>query len=354
MRNNIRIIALLLSLTAWLDCFSADRWTTEKANQWYNSQPWLVGCDYIPATAINQIEMWSAKSFDTTQIAKELTWAEDLGFNTLRVFLSSVVWQHDGAAMKGRIDRFLTLCSNHGIRPILVFFDDCWNPESHYGVQPKPQPGIHNSGWVQDPAVSLRSDTAALYPFLRSYMNDIMRSFGNDSRILMWDLYNEPGNKKKGNVSLPLMIKVFEWAREIAPSQPITIGVWNKDLGDYNRYCLDHSDIITYHCYGTPEIQQRAIDTLSIYGRPLICTEYMARPKGCTFQNTLPLLKENHVGALNWGFVAGKTNTIFTWRKPEPDMSEPVLWFHDIYRQNGSAFDEKEVSLIKELTGIEQ
>ena len=94
-----------------------------------------------------------------------------------------------------------------------------------------------------------------------------------------------------------------------------------------------------------------AIDTLKAYGRPVICTEYMARTKGCTFQKVMPILKENNVAAISWGFVAGKTNTIFAWDTPLPEVAEPELWFHDIFRQDGTAFSDEEVAFIKEMTG---
>lgn len=344
------ILITFIFLQTAIDCSARNgcQWTKEKAVQWYNSQSWIVGCNYIPSTAINQIEMWSANTYDSSQIDKELTWAEDLGFNSLRVFLSSVVWTHDAKGLKRRMDNFLDICSKHHIRPIFVFFDDCWNGKSAYGPQPAPKPGIHNSGWVQDPSVGLRADTSSLYPRLRAYVRDILKTFRHDKRILMWDLYNEPGNSRHGEKTLPGLRKVFEWARGINPSQPLSAGVWNNDV-KINRFILTHSDVVTFHCYADSAFLQHAIDTLRQYGRPLICTEYMARPKS-TFQKNMPVLKRNYVGAINWGFVSGKTNTIFAWNKPMPGVKEPLVWFHDIFRQDGTPFDPQEIRYIKILT----
>ena len=195
-----------------------DRWSEEKIQKWYDDQDWLIGCNYIPATAINQIEMWSADTFNPKQIDKELSWAHDLGFNTLRVFLSSVVWKNDAKGMKKRMDEFLNICKKYSIRPMFVFFDDCWNAESAYGKQPELKPGVHNSGWVQDPSCSLRKDTLTLYPFLQEYVKDIIRTYAHDDRILMWDLYNEPGNSKHEETSLSLLTNVFRWVRDCKPS----------------------------------------------------------------------------------------------------------------------------------------
>jgi hypothetical protein len=329
---------------------AADRWSEKKANAWYAQQPWMAGCDYIPATAVNQIEMWQAATFDAPQIDKELTWAQDLGFKTLRVFLSSVVWQNDAAGLKQRIDTFLKLCDKHGIRPMFVFFDDCWAPESHYGQQPAPRPGVHNSGWVQDPSVSLRADTARLFPMLHKYVKDIISTFGKDKRVLLWDLYNEPGNSGHNLETLPLLKHVFKWARQCNPTQPLTAGIWYMDCPALNAYQLNHSDVISYHNYSDEANHATEISYLKMLNRPLVCTEYMARRQNSLFQNIMPMLKKEKVVAINWGFVAGKTNTIFAWGTPLPDVKEPPIWFHDIYRQDGTPFDPKEVELIKSLT----
>lgn len=356
-----KVYLLLLSMLCFLNvnivdaqsCCSgksACRWSEAKVNQWYAEQPWMSGCDYIPATAINQIEMWSKSTFDAKQIDKELSWAEGLGFNTMRVFLSSVVWENDPQGMKERMNKFLNICDSHGIRPLFVFFDDCWNKESHYGKQPDPKPGIHNSGWLQDPSYSLRQDTTKLFPVLKKYVQDIINTFGSDKRILMWDLYNEPSNSKYGCLSLPLLKKVFEWARQCSPSQPITAGIWYFGCQELNAFQLNNSDVISYHCYADEKEHAQMIKYLQMLNRPLVCTEYMARKKNSRFDNIMPLLKKNKVVAINWGFVSGKTNTIFAWDTPLPDGKEPKLWFHDIYRQDGTPFSQKEIDCIKSLT----
>lgn len=329
------------------------RWTEAQANAWYAKLPWLSGCDYIPATAINQIEMWSKKTYDPRQIDKELGWAEGLGFNTMRVFLSSVVYQHDPDGLKARMNDFLSICQRHGIKPLFVFFDDCWNAESAYGKQPAPKTGIHNSGWVRDPSVSLRGDTVKLYAALSKYVTDIISTFAQDDRILLWDLYNEPGNSKHGVSSLPLLRKVFEWARSARPSQPLTSGIWkwSREFAPLNALQLNESDVISYHDYGTPEHHANTIRYLQMLNRPLVCTEYMARTKGSLFKDIMPLLKDNKVVAINWGFVAGKTNTMYAWDTPMPDGKEPKVWFHDIYRTDGTPYSQEEIDLIKRLHG---
>ena len=331
----------------------AQRWSEEKANEWYAQLPWLAGADYINADAINQIEMWSADTYNHDQIDKELGMAEGIGFNTLRVYLSSVVYDTDPEGLKQRTDDFLGICQSHGIKPLFCIFDDCWNPESSYGKQPDPKPGIHNSGWVQDPSVSLRADTVSLYPKMEKYVKALLTTFANDERILLWDLWNEPGNQGHGVETLPMLKRVFEWAREVNPSQPLTSGIWCWDdsFAPLNAYQLENSDVISYHNYNPLDDHEQTVKYLKMMNRPLVCTEYMARRNKSFFQTIMPMLKANKIVAINWGFVAGKTNTIFAWSEPRPDVAEPELWFHDIFRQDGTPFSQEEVDSIMSLTG---
>jgi hypothetical protein len=331
---------------------ASERWTTEQANSWTTGKPWFRGCNFIPSSAVNQLEMWQKDSFDPKTIDRELGWAESIGMNCMRVFLHHVAWQVDQKGFKKRMNTYLSIARKHGIYTIFVFFDDCWNPTYHAGKQPDPKPGVHNSGWIRDPG-DLLYTSDSLLPVLENYVKDVLTTFKDDKRILMWDLYNEPGNSGYGNKSMPLLQDVFTWAREINPSQPVTSGVWNIWLTDLNRFQVGNSDIISYHNYGDEKDHQGCIDTLQELQRPMICTEYMARRNNSLFQNIMPILKEQHIGAINWGLVEGKTNTKYAWDQPIPDGSEPKLWFHEIFRKDGTPYKQEEVDLIKELTGKE-
>jgi len=326
-------------------------WTAEKANNWYNEHKWLTGANYIPATAINQLEMWQADTFDPVTIDKELGWAQSIGFNTLRVFLHSLAWKQDSGGFKKRMDHFLSIADKHHIQPLFVFFDDCWNKEPKQGKQPAPKTGIHNSGWMQDPGQPASADTSN-FPGLEKYVKDVLASFAHDKRILLWDLYNEPGNSGKGDSTIPLLKKVFEWARSVNPDQPVTAGLWDWNLSNLNALQVSNSDIITYHNYDELPQHQRVVLILKSIGKPLICTEYMARTRNSRFATILPMLKKENVGAINWGFVDGKTNTIYAWDTPLADGSQPIEWFHDIFKKDGTPYREDEVNLIKKLNGI--
>ena len=325
------------------------RWTEQKANKWAKDKPWLRGANFTPSSAINQLEMWQADTFDPTTIDRELGWAEDIGFNCMRVYLHHVAWEVDKQGFKERIDRYLEIADSHGIVTIFVFMDDCWNPTYKSGIQPEPKPGVHNSGWIRDPG-DLLFESETLLSELKTYVQDILTTFKNDKRIVLWDLYNEPGNSGYKNRSLPLLKNIFEWAREVNPSQPLSVGVWATSLRELTKFQLEHSDIITYHNYSNTKSHQKMIDELKKYNRPMICTEYMARKHNSLFENIMPILKEQNIGAINWGLVSGKTNTIYAWDEKVPDGSEPKLWFHDIFRRDGSPYDLKEIKTIKKLT----
>jgi Cellulase (glycosyl hydrolase family 5) len=326
-------------------------WSVEHANHWYAVQGWLRGCDFIPSTAINQLEMWQAETFDTATISRELGYAQSIGLNCMRVFLHHLAWQQDPAGFKNRMDQYLTIADKKNIKTIFVFFDDCWNETYHAGPQPAPKPGIHNSGWLRDPG-KLFYDDSTLTDVLETYVKDVLKTYKNDRRILLWDLYNEPGNSNYKNKSMVLLQRVFLWSREINPVQPLSAGVWSKGLADLNRFQLGASDVITYHNYEDEKGHQEAIDSLRKYGRPLICTEYMARLRNSTFFNIMPLLKRENIVAINWGLVSGKTNTKYAWDTPIPDGSEPKVWFHDIFRPDGTAYSQKEIDFIRSLTGV--
>lgn len=346
------------------------RWTEQKANAWYTQQPWLIGSNYVPRSAINQLEMWQEATFDPAQIDQEFTWAESLGMNTMRVFLHDLLWQQDAAGFQKRIDQFLKIADHHHIRPIFVLFDSCWDPLPHLGPQHPPIPGIHNSGWVQSPGAAALADPAQ-YPRLKAYVQGVVGAFAKDDRILAWDVWNEPGATNMGSYAqeelkdktarvLALLPHVFAWAREVHPSQPLTSGVCCVDqspdganLGNLEQIQLRESDVITFHNYSWPEYFRAEVAWLKKYNRPVICTEFMARSAGSTFDTILPIAREEKVGAINWGFVVGKTQTNLPWESWQHPyiQNEPPVWFHEVLRPDGTPYRQAEADLMRRLTG---
>jgi Cellulase (glycosyl hydrolase family 5) len=354
------------SVPSWSQTQS-ERWSEQKANAWYAQQPWLVGANYIPSNAINQLEMFQSATFDPAINDRELGLAESIGMNTARVFLQDQLWEQNPEGFRKRLDTFLGIAAKHHIRPLLVLFDSCWEANPRLGPQHPPIPGIHNSGWVQSPGKE-RLLNQADEPKLRAYVVGIVGAFAKDDRILGWDIWNEPDNGG-GDVSTDvpakvkrvneLLPKAFSWARSANPTQPLTSGVWVGDWTDpakesaTTRIQLAESDIITFHNYGWPEEFEQRIKELQRLQRPILCTEYMARGAGSTFDGSLPIAKRYHVAAINWGLVAGKTQTYLpwdSWQRPYV-LIQPTVWFHEVFRNDGTPYRQHEVDLIRELTG---
>lgn len=345
----------------------AYRWSIERVADWQKKHGWLVGCNYIPHNAINQLEMWQSETFDPFLIDKELSWAEGLGFNTVRVFLHHLLWEQDPKGFLNRIDLFLSIAQKHGIKAMLVLFDAVWDPFPKLGKQPEPKFNVHNSGWVQSPGFDVLNNPER-YDELHAYVNGIVSYFKNDERVIIWDLYNEPDNmnlgsykddnyaQHKADLSMQLLKKTINWVRVIDPIQPITMAPW-QEMEDWScstkfsaidNYMFTHSDVISFHCYADKKGMEKRISDLKRFDRPLFCTEYMARPFGSTFQDILPLFKAHNIGAYNWGFVAGKSQTHCPWDSWQKRYdAEPELWFHDIFRPNGEAYREEEVAFLK-------
>ena len=313
--------------------------------------------------------MWQEATFDPAEIDKEFSWAEGMGMNTMRIFLHDLLWEQDAVGFQKRMDQFLAIASRHHIRPMFVLFDSCWDPLPHLGPQHPPIPGVHNSGWVQSPGAAALGD-AGQYPRLKEYVHGVVGAFAKDERILAWDVWNEPGSDNAGSYGKEelkdkiarvtvLLPQVFAWAREANPVQPLTSGVWAVDtspdganLGELQQIQLRESDIVSFHNYTWPEFFKRQVVWLKKYNRPVVCTEYMARPAGSTFDTILPIAKQEHVGAINWGFVAGKTQTYLPWESWEHPyvLSQPPVWFHEVLHPDGTPYRQAEVDLIRELT----
>jgi len=369
--SRLLAVAILLSLVPALwaqDLAVQQRWTEDKALAWYSAQPWPVGANFLPSNAINELEMWQPETFDPTTIDRELGWAEAIGMNTMRVFLHNLLWEQDPQGFQKRMDTFLSIAARHHIKPVFVLFDSCWDPYPKLGPQHPPIPGVHNSGWVQAPGISVLTD-ATQYPRLESYVKGVVGAFANDERILAWDVWNEPDNandssygktepKNKSDLVLQLLPQVFAWARSARPIQPLTSGVWRGDWTSVDkmppmaRVQIEQSDVISFHNYGWPEQFEKRIQELQQFHRPIICTEYMARGAGSLFDTVLPVAKKYHVGAINWGLVAGKSQTYLPWDSWQRRYLErpPTIWFHDVFFPDGKPYRDREAEIIRNLT----
>lgn len=364
------LLATMLAVAPLAQANDAARWTPAEADAWYAKQEWLVGANYTTSNAINQLEMFQADTFDPAAIDRELGWAkQQFGMNTMRVYLHDLLWQQDPQGFLKRVDTFLSIAEKHGIKPMLVLFDSCWDPDPVLGPQRRPIPGVHNSGWVQSPSRHMLVDRAN-DPHFQAYVEGVIGHFANDKRVLAWDLWNEPDNPGGGNYMdkqlkgeqeriAELLPKIFDWARAKKPVQPLTSGVWIGDdwspgaasLTSIQRTQLEQSDVITFHNYEQPEAFVSRIAQLRKYGRPLICTEWLARGNGSNVDTILPIARRENIGMINWGFVDGAIQTRFpwdSWQRPYT-MEPPTLWFHDLLHTDGTPYRAREAELFRNL-----
>jgi len=342
-----------------------ERWSEEQATQWFKETPWLVGCNFTPSTAGNQLEMWQLDTFDLETIERELGWAASIGMNSVRVFLHNLLWSSEGTTYLDRIDAVLDVCAKHGISMMPVLFDGVWNPFPSLGPQPQPKPGVHNSVWVQGPGAEILHDPSE-WPELRRYVEAVIGRFGNDPRICLWDLFNEPAQHDYQTLRDPelfvrkqaavdeLVREVFTWARGVGPAQPLTVGLYG-DLTDpadpasgINATALDFSDIVTFHSYDPAAGLQNWITGMVAHGRGAICTEWLARSAGSTV-DLLELMATHRVGAYNWGLVDGKTQTKYPWSSWWEPVSEDEAWFHELFHADGTPYDAEEVAVFRAL-----
>jgi hypothetical protein len=339
------------------------RWSAEQAWAWDEATGWLVGCNFTPSTASNQLELWQAATFDPATIDRELGWAESLGMNSIRLFLHDLLWEVDRTRFLDRVDRVLEIAADHGISVVPVLFDGIWDPDPRPGPQRSPRPGVHNSTWVQGPGAAVLADRSR-WTTLRGYVDAVLDRFGDDPRVVLWDLFNEPDSPNpawvrrdpggKSAQVADLLEQVWDWAVEAGPAQPLTVGVFlfpnrrAEGASRVARTAVERSDVISFHSYAADPILERTIDALSRWGRPLVCTEWLARPASPAAQ--LEVFERHGVGAYCWGLVDGRTQTRYPWtswlKKGSPD--DP--WFHELLHHDGTPYDDDEAALFRRLT----
>ena len=351
------------------------KWSKEKVWEWYNERPWIRGCNYMSADCANRVDQWQEYGFEerleTTK--RELALAAETGFNSIRIIPEYIVWEKEHDGFMERFERYIDVAAQNGISCMVVLGNDCCPPYEE--AQKRMQLGEQKVDWgyhggrkvsqhgsfdgpgysvLDEPELAERS-----YEFVR----EIVSKYKDDERILIWDVFNEPGNSKRASMSLPHMKKFFEIIREIDPIQPSTAGVWinYENLDEIQKFGLENSDIISYHHYGSYANEVKLIHHLKQYGRPLVNTEWLNRPSGNNVEELFPLCFLEKIGCYNWGFVAGKYQTFephnSTWDdyKLNPKNYENydfTKWMHDLYRPNLNPYNPKEIDVIKHFCAL--
>ena len=342
-----------------------DRWTKERAADWQAQVGWRVGCNFIPSTAGNQLEMWQEETFDISTINKELGWAADIGINTIRLYLHDLLFGDSPEGFLNRLETVVATADSHGIGVVPVLFDGVWHPRPQLGTQPVPTPRLHNSVWVQSPGSEIFYDESQ-WPDLRPYVHGVLSAYKDDRRIVAWDLFNEPDQRDfitlqagsrehKIAQSTKLVATVFEWARQVESMQPLTVGLWEfgpdaqPASNTLNALILESSDIVSFHCYEPHDKLVSVIGALATHGRPLLCTEWLARSEGST-ADLLEVFADLNVGAIHWGLVDGKTQTRFPWRSWTEAMTDDEPWFHELLHADGRPYDPQEIEIFRNVT----
>ena len=352
-----------------------ERWSEQRVWDWYNSRPWMRGCNYMSADCANRIDQWQSLGFEermqTTE--EELALMEKTGFNSIRIILEFVVWRDEHDSFLERFDRYLERCAAHGISCMVTLANDCMPPKNEFWKEPQIGEQHYDWGYHGGRKHSQHGkfasigphflDDPEMAPLYYEMVREIVNIYKNDPRVAIWDVYNEPGNSNRAEVTLPHLKKLFEIVRDIDPSQPLTCGVWSTrlvngqlEMSDVQRYGLEHSDVISYHSYSPITDHVKLIAQLKKLGRPLMCTEWLGRCLHNTVFEVFPLFYVEKIGCYNWGFVAGKYQTYEPWEGTWTRYAEdPGLdvdftkWFHDLYRPNHRPYDPKEIELIQEL-----
>ena len=353
-------------------------WTKEQAWDWYKKQPWIRGCNYMPASCANRADQWQAlgakEHFE--EMDRELAVGEKIGFNAMRIIVELQgfgIWLVDHDGFMSRFEQALQILDKHKMRAIVVLGNDCMRPKQIWQLpKPGPQPcdiGYHGGrklsqhGSFPGEMGHSQVDDPELKPKFYAMCEELLVKYRTDPRILFWNVWNEPGSSGRGEASLEPLREMFQLAWKIDPVQPLAADVWQghygmseQDKNKAQRLAGQLSDIISYHCYAKFEDHVRIVSKLKrYYGRPLVNTEWLARIQHNDVFDNYPMMFLEGIGAVNWGFVAGKYQTYEPWEsmwaqveKGDPRAKEYDLtkWFHDLLRPSLRPYDPREIDLM--------
>lgn len=351
------------------------RWSEERIWKWYRERPWIRGCNFMSSDCANRIDQWQEYGFETRfETAKrELALAAETGMNSIRIIPEFYVWQREHDGFMERFERYIEAADENGISCMVVLGNDCVPPKEealarlHLGEQHVDW-GYHGGrkvsqhGTFGGAGYSLLDDAETAREYY-AFVRELVTKYRDDERIIVWDVFNEPGNSNRKSMSLPHLKKFFEIIREIDPIQPLTVGIWSQQtehekLLEIEKYGLEHSDIISYHSYNDYVDNVKEMNILKKTGRPIINTEWLNRCAHNTVEEMFPLFFLEKIGCYNWGFVAGKYQTYEPWNHVWDDLKENpdsmrdfdfTKWFHDLYRPNLHPYNPKEIELMQTI-----
>lgn len=354
------------------------QWTKEQAWAWYNSYPWLRGCNFIGSDCANRRDQWQSYRAEEhlATADRELELAQQIGFNTVRLIMDFDVWLQERESYMDMLEKYIALCAKYGQYVMLVLTAEAELPRGDYAsFVPKPLGeqkyalGYHQG---RDPEYIRLTmvDKDTIYhplesPRLREkyleMVREIVMRYRKDCRVICWNVYNELGIVL-GERAIPILSTMLETVRACDPVQPLTADIFRGTQDGAPRtpeekYALETSDVVSFHSYSDFPDFCIQVNDLKRYGRPLLCTEWLNRITHNDIREVYPFLWTEHIGSWCWGFVAGKTQTYEPWLalwnqyeasggKTDCDFTK---WQHDLFRPSLYPYDPKEITLIRRI-----
>ncbi len=351
------------------------QWSKEQAWRWYNDQPWIRGFNGYPSNCVNRIAMWQEFEHKEVfeQIEYEFNLAKETGFNAVRAIIQFECWYYQHDSFMKNLEEYFSLADKYGLKVMLTLGNDCTVSKVNFkpvvfgkqhidwGYHSGIKTGPH-SGGTTVPGYALLDDPE-IEPKYYEMVDEIAAKYCKDDRLQIWDVWNEPGNGNRGNISLKAMTKFFEIIRSHNPIQPLTADCWrySEDLvpdREIEKAAIELSDVITFHYYGSFENMVIIIENLKKYGRPIINNEWLNRISGNNVCEIFPLFYLEKIGSYHWGLIAGFSQTYEPWGNyyaeylKEGSDLDLTKWQHDIYRFNGLPYDVKEIKTIKRFCSL--
>ncbi|CAE7475970.1 unnamed protein product [Symbiodinium natans] len=294
-----------------------------------------------------------------------------LSFTAFRVFLHSMIYFASPETFLKTLEEFLDICHANGIGVGFVFFDDCWH---HSGLDLQkpclPTKGLHNDCWMASPQDVERYLGVEHF---KPYVQDLVRKFGQDPRVLWWEIINEPGIRKhpypQGNFSEALRAAAFHWCKDLSPRQPV-ISCWNEadDTTRGTNTSISNSELNDAHQYNVPWngtsnavfqnltgkmkgglVTEAGARWYQGYptddGSPLTVVDWLTKLRGNPGAKFVPGVM------LDWEVMVSNSNTRWHWFTPA-NAAEPAIPWHQHLFPDGSPVSYTEAAAIRRyITG---
>ena len=351
------------------------KWSKEKANEWYKKQGWLRGCNFIGSDCTNRLDMWqSYKSEEKLVTAdKELALCDKIGFNTVRLWMNFDVYYKEKNSYMDILEKYISLCDKHHqkVMIVLAYEEDLPRGEvfvakemgeqkyalgEHQGRIPLEKEEIEKTPYHY-------LEYKELHDIFIEMVKNIVSKYANDERVLCWNIFNEPGIMI-GERNIPLLKELFEVVRSYNPIQPLCADIWRglnegKIKSAEEQLAYDLSDVISFHSYLPYSLLVEELHYHLKDGRPVLLTEWLHRINHNNIFEIYPLLYLNNVANYCWGFVVGKTQTHEPWPHMWDEYYNGIItdfdftkWQHDLFRPNLRPYDPREIKVLEKYNNL--